>query len=536
MILLEDYLASEFKFGFELEAFYSNGYMPSGDNYDEDDDYFTDDRRDDDEIRDELKSILAKAFKFSEDEVSIKSDASLKGDDTYDYPFEWATPVMKFTPAQIKNCLNGLDIIFKNKKIYTNKSCGFHIHFSFPDISDKEVIWVVSQLAMDTKMRNRLEKFKGIDFFDDEYADKSFLTDINEYIKNKNFDALETYFSTEKYRSIHIHPQGTIEWRGPRNFLNEYEINKTKQFFILLHDFIIWTSKAISSNDLDGMTKNNFFKAIYGENYKEGDLIYSFKENEKTQKTLDKIKSDIDNANPEFIIKIMKMYSKQKNSNLQKLIDVYFKYLYMNDYQFTNINEYYQKFIEEVLNNNLLSVALKFFYYLDTTKMFDNLSEENRYKLLSELGDINDEKCIVILERILKYIARYNPLPSVMKFIENYQNKLPELFKNLFTYLVFMIKYGEYVHNENIFSKDAITEFLDRIIDPNYNFDVVDEQGKQLINVAKKNIVFFNIFKESFNQYFEIEQRWKKSDLEMNEQIRSAFERINNLYNMLLGK
>ena len=123
-----------------------------------------------------------------------------------------------------------------------------------------------------------------------------------------------------------------------------------------------------------------------------------------------------------------------------------------------------------------------------------------------------------------------------MKFIENYQNKLPELFKNLFTYLAFMIKYGEYVHNENIFSKDAITEFLDRIIDPNYNSDVVDEQGKQLVNVAKKNIVFFNIFKESFNQYFEIEQRWNKSDLEMNEQIRSAFERINNLYNMLLGK
>ena len=99
-----------------------------------------------------------------------------------------------------------------------------------------------------------------------------------------------------------------------------------------------------------------------------------------------------------------------------------------------------------------------------------------------------------------------------------------------------MIKYGEYVHNENIFSKDAITEFLDRIIDPNYNSDVVDEQGKQLVNVAKKNIVFFNIFKESFNQYFEIEQRWNKSDLEMNEQIRSAFKRINNLYNMLLGK
>ena len=189
MILLEDYLASEFKFGFELEAFYSNGYMPSEDDYDEGDVYFIDDRRDDDKIRDELKSILAKAFKFSEDEVSIKSDSSLVGDDTYDYPFEWATPVMKFTPAQIKNCLNGLDIIFKNKKIYTNKSCGFHIHFSFPDISDKEVIWVVSQLAMDTKMRNRLEKFKGIDFFDDEYADRSFLTDINEYIKNKNFDA-----------------------------------------------------------------------------------------------------------------------------------------------------------------------------------------------------------------------------------------------------------------------------------------------------------------------------------------------------------
>ena len=42
--------------------------------------------------------------------------------------------------------------------------------------------------------------------------------------------------------------------------------------------------------------------------------------------------------------------------------------------------------------------------------MFDNLSEENRYKLLSKLGDINDEKCIAILERIFGQPTKFSDI------------------------------------------------------------------------------------------------------------------------------
>ena len=37
--------------------------------------------------------------------------------------------------------------------------------------------------------------------------------------------------SEEKMRLLRNHPQGTIEWRGPRNFLNKQNVNDIKTFF-----------------------------------------------------------------------------------------------------------------------------------------------------------------------------------------------------------------------------------------------------------------------------------------------------------------
>ena len=269
--LLETLLRSEFKFGFELEAYVSNwseyaeyngeyAYDDETGEYVEDDDYqYSDEDIDYDTLYEELSALFSKTFG---DDVEVEGDGSLGMGG-----FEFPTPPMTLTPINIKKCIEFLYNLPNNRfGIYTDESCGFHTHISFPKMSKEDMVWIICHIALDPKLQDELISFKTstgdeFDFFG-KWATTDFLQDIESAIKTHDWAELSKWLSNEKYRVIRIHPQGTIEWRGPRNFLNKHNLNTIKEFFVKLSNLVLKIAKIIDTKEIDGISRQNFFKLI----------------------------------------------------------------------------------------------------------------------------------------------------------------------------------------------------------------------------------------------------------------------------------
>lgn len=227
---LDEAMTSEFTFGFELEGCctegerryndlpgYHSGREPSGDVK---------------TLFDKLNDTLG----FGSGK--IESDSSLNTDDRGGWTFEYASPIIPFNPKnieQVYNFLKGLPSL----GVYTNDSCGFHTHISYPDIDKVNAFWILCCIALDKGMYEEMTKLTtesgdDIDFFG-HYAQERRLIDIKRYIENKQWDNLKYELDTEKYQNTRIHPQGTIEWRGPRNFMNKGNINDIHRFILKLY-------------------------------------------------------------------------------------------------------------------------------------------------------------------------------------------------------------------------------------------------------------------------------------------------------------
>ena len=203
-----------------------------------------------------LKKYLDDLFNItgSSGDSKIESDSSLntKGFGIESgvlsaWNFEYATNKIPFNPQNIEKIYKSL-IQLNDKGIYTNDSCGFHIHMSFPEIDKKMVAWILCCIAIDKQL---IEDMLYLDtdnkgelyLFDsrvdesgneiDGYARIDFLKQLLFAIKENNYKKIDNILKNDKYRVLHIHDEnGTIEWRGPRGFLN-YDDNKIIKSFIL---------------------------------------------------------------------------------------------------------------------------------------------------------------------------------------------------------------------------------------------------------------------------------------------------------------
>lgn len=259
--LLESLVTGEFKFGFELEAYIKSLENDTSDNnfdYNELADKYT--------INDKVKKELINYFsKWFGNNLEIQLDASLKSSDT---GFEFATPKMSLSPLNIKKCIECLyDLKTSKFNIVTDDTCGFHIHFSFPNITAEDMAWIVCHIAFNQSLQKLLKFFttKNLEtfkFFNPKYAKVGFLKDIKECINSNRWEKLNELLSNDKMRLIRIHPDDNLEWRGPRNFLNNPELSTIKEFFIQFYTIISEIIKIMDMKEINGISRQNFFKLI----------------------------------------------------------------------------------------------------------------------------------------------------------------------------------------------------------------------------------------------------------------------------------
>lgn len=179
--------------------------------------------------------------------------------------FEFISPPLVLNP---KNIISSKETILALLKqgFRTNGTCGFHIHYSFQNMNYGDICWFLLGLSLNGDLQSQFSNFYDIEFFNETYADLKFLQEIPDAVSAGDTDKIAKLFSTYKFRIIRIHPQGTIEWRGPRDFMNSGEISKISDFFLRLYRCadIIHKLSTRDSYEIGGkiLKKNSFVSML----------------------------------------------------------------------------------------------------------------------------------------------------------------------------------------------------------------------------------------------------------------------------------
>lgn len=242
-LLNEKVLTAEFKYGFELEAILNDSEAINAFNWD----------------MAKIKGYLQKVFqKTFPNAGPVGEDGSIyPGRPTKEIAFEWPSPVLELTPDNIQKTIKFLSSL-EQMGIYTNDSCGFHVHISFPHISTESIGWLLVGLAFDSRMREKITRFKKFSFIDENYAADGYLDEIKDAIIDRSWDDFSYLINNEKYRNFRVHPQGTLEWRGPRSFLNENNAQMIREFFMLLIMFVRWISATLDAKEIGGLSRQEY--------------------------------------------------------------------------------------------------------------------------------------------------------------------------------------------------------------------------------------------------------------------------------------
>ena len=346
----EQLLSSEFTFGFELEAILSYDSALHT--------VVSDMRRPLTSIKEHIDNLLysdmpEKYVKQIKGESGITRDGSVhQTSHDYDEPdleFEYSSPIIPLTPMWLGKVVKTLQTLL-DEGVYTNESCGFHHHLSFGNIHEKDMVWIYCNLASDPSTYKDFGKFHGHHFENNEYASYYDLNELSTALANDDFDTVGDLLTTYKYRTFRIHPQGTLEWRGPRNFLNDKNVEVIKDFYRLFLKMSQKISHYMKSNTIEdtSITKEELFRNLdmykQAKNTGDRDLEYIQSMGHGSIKLKSNKKAKLSSV---AIEKLIKLFDK----NIGALIDMIIKR--------PNILETFFKHSDDKIHKNLMKQLLQ---------------------------------------------------------------------------------------------------------------------------------------------------------------------------------
>lgn len=231
MIMSNKKLLNEFYFGFELEGTF-------------------------DQSMNDYSSLTLKFDELLKGHGNMHRDGSLRSEYGYSC-FEYSSPVIQFTPMSINMVIKFLDSL-PSLGVKINNTCGFHTHISFKGITKKDAVWAMASMVADGSYTEFL-KLGRTNLYKSPYAKATFLHKAKKLYDNRRIEEMaDVLVDNEKYRSIRIHPQGTIEWRGPRTFLNVIKHSKNVAYFKKLSRFIKRINDSLDMEYSDNLSKKTF--------------------------------------------------------------------------------------------------------------------------------------------------------------------------------------------------------------------------------------------------------------------------------------
>lgn len=237
LLLTEYILPSEFKFGFELEALgHTNNRF------------------------EEFKRFAIRTFGGE-----FGDDSSIAVDKNTQESFEYKSGVNQFTPMNLQKFVMFLNSL-PEYNIVTNPTCSLHIHFSYPTISKEDVFWFLINLATNKEKINEFIKMNKFKFINEKYASLDLFEKIRNMFDDDGIKYINSLLTNEKYSLFRVHPIGTVEWRGPRDFLNKHNQEDIKEFVKKMYSLVKFISSSISNPSVtyNGITldKKKLYKSV----------------------------------------------------------------------------------------------------------------------------------------------------------------------------------------------------------------------------------------------------------------------------------
>lgn len=263
-VLEEAKLSSEFKIGFELEGVCDStvpglediGYLPSY--------HSANEPGGGSKV---LLDLLNDRLGLGKGKIEKDGSVYVRHNDTtgHAWPFEYGSPIIPFNPTNINKITKFL-LGLKEIGVYTNETCGFHTHISFKDISRNDVKWILFCIANDDELLQEVSELQvegeePIEFFGG-YATDEWFRDL------KVSGSLEDWeFSRDtstKYLIMRMHPDaGTIEWRGPRNFINDgSNAALIKGYIKKLYKLVLTIGKIVELKEYNGFKKSEVLEKM----------------------------------------------------------------------------------------------------------------------------------------------------------------------------------------------------------------------------------------------------------------------------------
>lgn len=564
-LLLEKKLTTDFTFGFELEALadgrlnfdYSNSTKEFIESYfGNAGDFHSDSSIEvnpgcvlyyEDEDGDEY--YYYEDENMTKDELFMNFETDNIDDIDFQTPFEYASPVLEFNIENIQKVINMLNEGLSKGYFKTNDSCGFHHHLSYQGITGEDAAWIVSQLALDDSARELFSKFNTISSEGNEvnydfittWSNKEYLYDLADAIRVFDFKEIVRLLNTDKYSILNVHSNKTLEWRGPRDFLESEDKKIIIDFYKQLWKVVNWMTTALDKKEINGMDKNIYLKnLIIGNNIKP---IYNFPEftidkdkKELSEEEINNIISKIDN-NPTILISlsskkrildqvIQKLFN---TSRLGKTIDalknqvsIYPQVINDIAYKYIPAKIFTEASSDAIYNTSLRTlnrlVKTKFGLdkaeivkritilipdmnpqlFKDNPEYIDNILKVTEYALIEYFLNMFDEQYDYIM--VSNYIKEIINSGYSSKYLEGAINKLSdENKKNLSNLLSkYLYRFPEFIkYIDNIDNKMVLSIIGYSMRNGNY-----DKIKQILLNSGKVNEKLFNELESKFSAYY----------------------------------
>lgn len=497
-LIKEGYLASDYTWGFELEGICQDGEISYGDlpSYHSKSEPEGNVKK----LKDKLDDLLNNANLISQNSIirekekknikgNIGSDSSVRPSPSKGgWAFEYATGVMQFS---IKGALEVLRILYEELpdiNVYTNNTCGFHTHASLPYLTKEDAVWLICCISCDDEIQKELTELNKddvkIDFYDTTYAGKSFYNEIYNGLLNKNYkkvsdivSGLNTYDDNGKYRNIRLHPEkGTLEWRGPRNFLNDNNYNLIKEYIYKFYRVLQYYSKILNAKK-----------------WEKGGIVITREEINKNVSMTTSFDTNVEKHKKNSLEKVAEKIRTDSRILLglrpQQFVDI------MNEYPNICININTSKVLNQIWNRSD-ERTLKFYMdnILDTTFIqWITLMDNNKLPFTTYIWmydnfiNYNENEIIVnhMNEFCEKYVLRYENASfsdkrKIVNYLKDNQDKIP---------MSFWSKLINSSYYALLYKLDIPEKIQRKLVKKNpYNIQVIKNPSQSIIDYVSKKI------------------------------------------------
>lgn len=475
---LEEALSTDFSIGFELEGVCTR----DGFNYGDLPSYHS--RREPRGVVKELFDDLNKELGF--DKGKIESDSSLHpSDDKGGWTFEYGSPVIKFNPSNINKIYNFLKKL-PSLQVYTNESCGFHTHMSFEGIDKKNAAWAMCCIAIDDTMLDELKELKtskeAIPFVTSWSDIKLFIRIKNELSDLRTISDKNTIYkelsrllgSDDKYNLVRVHPAGTLEWRGPRNFLNGGNVDVIHEYILKVYKIIVKMAKILNSQtwsgngiDIDRKEFEKYVQVTDTFNSPEQKRL-----DNKTRNMVERIKDNPMILGSLSFQRINNMFN--NDNNLKRFI--------VNNYRYDSVSNVLYKLNPEIFNfiiKRVFDDNYDFISYISNAEsrnysVVNKLNKENYDRLMPILVNYIMDDSAWISDELIKNSKLFSK--ENFKYFEKYLGK-EDISKR---YIKFIIK------NANNFEGGLPLEWYQKLLNSKYfyylkSFDVLPTKIQRMM-------------------------------------------------------